>query len=445
MYPFVLHVGAYPIGAPNNTGLTLQSMFSDFPPGTLRQGLVTDQYLEHEHLGSPEIQVFPPSHAPLEMTIRGTWRRVADARKRLRQTTAPAAPRENDGLNNSIRRNTSQMSRQDRARLSIGTIIDVAPVRMSSPIIRPIVEFQPEVIHSLLGSVRVMRATLALSKKLGLPIVPHFMDDWAPNLFTAGQLGGLARHETERAFKNILNRSPVLLTIGEDMANEFRSRYGRPCIVVGNSLDEIPHDRSSDPGPPTLRYVGGLHLGRAEEISQVASALRRDPEMGSWVLEVFVPQTDATRAGRLAAEHSNLRHRGTLRPADVMPILQGATALLFVESGDPATLRFTHLSVSTKVPQYLLASRPILAVGPASQSSIRELTSSGRAVHYQWASDVQRTRSGPAPVFQALREMAALDPLPALTQEQFDRFDGNATRERLRRALLDARGHRLPL
>ena len=82
-----------------------------------------------------------------------------------------------------------------------------------------------------------MRLSLALSRYLDVPLVPHFMDDWVDNLFTHGQLGGYARSEAERVFAQVLQRAPVCLTIGEDMRREFESRLNRPCVTVGNSVD----------------------------------------------------------------------------------------------------------------------------------------------------------------------------------------------------------------
>ena len=82
-----------------------------------------------------------------------------------------------------------------------------------------------------------MRLSLALSRYLDVPLVPHFMDDWVDNLFTHGQLGGYARSQAERVFAQVLQRAPVCLTIGEDMRREFESRLSRPCVTVGNSVD----------------------------------------------------------------------------------------------------------------------------------------------------------------------------------------------------------------
>ena len=72
--------------------------------------------------------------------------------------------------------------------------------------------------------------------------------------------------------------------------------------------------------------------------------------------------------------------------------LRSATALLFVESLQPEIAAFTRLSVSTKVPQYLAARRPIVAVGPRGQASIGELAenaSTALIVHGTSAADLE--------------------------------------------------------
>ena len=82
-----------------------------------------------------------------------------------------------------------------------------------------------------------MRLVVALSKRLDIPIVPHFMDDWIDNLFADGQLMGYARRAVVRGLEEVLERSPICLTIGDDMQREYSRRLDRPCVAVGNSVD----------------------------------------------------------------------------------------------------------------------------------------------------------------------------------------------------------------
>lgn len=371
-YPRVLHVGFNPIGSPTNTGLTLASMFGAWP---------TDRLFEvYTHSGQSRtargtnVVLAPLSTAPVDGIVRTLMG------ERLPKPVA-------DGLNNSVRR-PDGLPIATRARLAATALNDVGPVWTGGGWLRDVEDFRPQVIHSLLGGVRVTKLVAALSARLDLPVVPHFMDDWMDTLFTDGQLWGLARREAERSIARVLARSPRILTIGTRMQSEYAQRMGLPASVVGNSADfdlydDLIADRSPDPdGPLTLRYVGGLHLGRATALGNVGKALEDQQHDGRpWQLVLNVPEHDLALAERMERELPAISSAGNRMPAEVPRTLVNSDALLFLESSDPAITSFTRLSVSTKVPEYLASGRPVLAIGPSDQASIRILADVGHAAH----------------------------------------------------------------
>jgi hypothetical protein len=286
-----------------------------------------------------------------------------------------------------------------------------------------------------------MRVSLAVSRSLDLPIVPHFMDDWVSNLYTHGQLAGAARRETERVVAQVLERSPVLLTIGNDMAEEFATRFGRPCFVVGNSVDVYLHPSEGCEEPHSdaivIRYVGGLHLGRDLVLAEVGDVLSRtEPGSTAWRIEIFAPDADRGRALRLADTYPSIHYEGNLAPDRVPAALCSAGALLFLESAADTLFEFTRLSVSTKVPQYLASGRPILVLGPSRQSSVRALLRSSNSVY-----------GGQSPSAGELLESLALLSRKAASTGLEDvaradwfvrEFGRAATQERLRTGLVTA-------
>ena len=433
-YPRVLHVGYHPIGAPTNSGLTLGTMFGSWPDSQLLQVCM------RAHEDAPlrgEVLMTPTVTAPVEFGLRAALKPYAW----VRRTAGASVERESDGMNNSVQRSGALSTRQ-RAHLAVGVVNDIGPVWLPPKLRREVKRFRPHVVHSLLGGVRAMRLSLALSRYLGVPLVPHFMDDWVDNLFTHGQLGGYARSQTERVFAQVLERTPVCLTIGEDMRREFELRLNRPCVTVGNSVDLDDYSRAGQASAhsrpkPAMRYVGGLHLGRDQVLSVLAEVLDGE-SFGdrNWTLELFVPEYDRGRAGRLAERFRSVVHGGRLAPSEVPGKLVTAQALVFLESELPGITNFTRLSVSTKVPQYLASGRPLLVMGPPDQASVRTLLRSSLSVY---------SESSPSP--EALR--ASLERLTALAVNTggappgqpawlMAEFGEQATQERLRAGLARA-------
>ncbi len=423
-YPRVLHIGFNPIGSPTNTGLTLAAMFDEWPSERLFELYTVSrqpvEIREHSLVASPWV-------APFDAIGRGL----------LGSRIPGVVP---DGMNNSISNRHTSLPLRYRLRAAAATLNEIGPVSPRGAWLRPVLDFQPQVIHSLLGGVRITKVVAALAEKLDLPVVPHFMDDWPANLFADGQLLGLPRREVERSLHRILRRAPIALAIGEDMRLEFESRLQVPCEVVGNSAHfdearvEAPAIRADD--VRTLTYAGGLHLGRDRILAAVAAGLRRSsgPQVQ---LVVHTGPADASRLELLIADHPEVVVRGAyLAPSDVASTLERSDALVFVESDVQEVLSFTRLSVSTKVPEYLAARRPILAVGPATQSSVRALIASGVSSHAEPADLAGIDRA----LADALGRIdVPVSPLPRTLVQTFSRVE---TQHRIKAALEFAAGVR---
>lgn len=425
MFPRVLYLGYLPIGSPDNTGLTLGSLFGGWPEDRIFQLCMRDL----EGKVPTNVVLAPPSVAPVD----------AIARRILGRSLRPAP---NDGLNQAISRRGQRVPLHLRLRLVASTLNDIGPVHLSRELTEQLEAFEPDLIYTLLGSVRPMRLAASVSKALDVPIVPHFMDDWIDTLFTDGQVFGLGRRAVVRTLGAVLDRSPLCLVIGDDMASEYSERLGRPCIPVGNSVDpemfrSLAPRRAVPPEPRRLRYVGGLHLGRAAVIRTVAETLGRSHGDRPWILELFVPPADVPLARSLEAESARIKCCGTLHPSQVSQALVDADALLFIESSEPHIARFTRLSVSTKVPQYLAADRPVLVIGPREQASVRVLVESGVGTY---AGDGLT----PSVVQQALKGLELLHSVHDATSpgsasgDIWERFGIDQVRERLRGALSTA-------
>jgi hypothetical protein len=425
-FPRVLHVGFNPIGSPTNTGLTLGSMFAQWP----RDRLFEVYSMSRQQLvRADNVVVAPPSSAPVD----GLARRLLGSR-----LPAPVT----DGLNSAVSRKGVPTPLSVRSRVALSMLNDIGPVWTGGRWVDEVRASRPEVLHSLLGGVRITRLVLSLARRLDVPIVPHFMDDWLGTLYVDGQLLGLARREVDRLMSEVLARSPLCIAIGRDMQAEYAATLGKECRVVGNSVDFDAFDTMWRPGAHdarhrTISYVGGLHLGRGGVLREVGRAIARHQRVDgpSWGLRLFVPPADLDAAQGLAGEVPTIEVGGTLPPDEVPAALVASDALLFVESSDPSVARFTRMSVSTKVPEYLAARRPVLVVGPADQASVRALTRSAPATYGGGGLDAAALDQAWARTVSMSLNAAAEGPLPEFVRDEFGQ---TATRERLRAALAAA-------
>ncbi|MGH3703159.1 MAG: glycosyltransferase [Agromyces sp.] len=413
----VLYLGDTAIGGRGATGQTLNAMYGEIDGDRLLQ------LLAGPATGSEKgtIVELPRSATPVRSLLMFGVRAVR------RLTASNVLPEAHDGLNAAVAR--TDLTGRQQVRHGLRALSEIAPVRLPKSLRRTIEEFRPDVVHSLLGSVRSMRLAIAISRRWQIPIAPHFMDDWPPTMYLSGELFGVARVAADRSFRKVLARSPLLLTIGRAMRDEYATRYRRPCMVVGNGVDpsEYAHAvRNNEEGRPrTIVYVGGLHLGRGEVLLQVARHLHGTGS--EWKLLVHAPARDVSRF--LGGENPpSLEIGAELTEPEVPHALTSADVLLFVESSDPQIAAFTRLSVSTKVPQYLAAAKPIVIVGPADQASALELASSARH-----ACTLPSAPGRELSVLDGFLESALLD--AAIDQELPDRFDRASVRREFSHAL----------
>lgn len=130
--------------------------------------------------------------------------------------------------------------------------------------------------------------------------------------------------------------------------------------------------------PTNLVYVGGLHLGRWRSLLSIAAGAAAISTAATPVrLTVHCPTEDADRYRREFAGYPGVHFGRSLASHEVPAVLAAADILVHVESFAEDTRRYTHYSVSTKIPQYLAAADP--SSGTVRPNSPRWRTSGRRA------------------------------------------------------------------
>lgn len=221
---------------------------------------------------------------------------------------------------------------------------------------------------------------------LRVPVVPHFMDDWATMLYRGpNPLLWFPRQRLIAALSKLLLLAPLGIAISQPMAEEYSQRYGIPFATFMNAVEvpELPPLFSPSLAQCavfTLAYVGGTHFGRFDQLIRVCEAvanLRKRGLMAEVIWYDGPPVEGQVRAWTIAGV---LRIGGPLPEVGGLAQLQQADCLLHLESFESSVRKIARLSISSKIPFYLATGRPILAWGPSDQVSIRYLQDNECAV-----------------------------------------------------------------
>lgn len=372
-YPKVLIISVDPFNRSNGSGITLSNLFEGWDKNNLAQIYMADQ--------SPSNDVcvkcykLKPQVAFFDYYLRKSLALFSKPESEI--AISPSA----------VVQNSSSKNLKSQIHLNLRAIADLSPLFIPDELFKWIEEFNPDIIYCALGSARMINLTNEIAERIGKPVVPHFMDDWPTTLYTQNELAGLARKMFNKVFNKVLSNSNGGLCISEQMAEEYHKRYKlhfEPFVnCVEDTLFSLPKTDDFINDKIVLMYVGGLHLNRWQSILDISKAVEKLNEVNkNIVLKIYCPLKDAELYSKYFIKNEATKFEGSLDSSQVSGVLRNATILLHVESFDENYAEYTKFSLSTKIPQYMAAGKPILGYGPHILASMQhiEKTNSGKIV-----------------------------------------------------------------
>lgn len=368
-WPRILLVGASPVrGLSTGTDVTISNLLGDWPSERIAQ----------VYVGSPEdaedarglCLPISPQNALLDYSFR----RLVNHTGALQGSSVPV----NAGI--PVR---SHKNFKTRAHLAMRFAADASPMRIPRAVLSRARDFDPDVVYSLLGNMRIIALAQRFVDALDKPLLPHYMDDWVHTLYTSGEFWGLSKRLFDLRLQHLMRSAPTGMSISRPMADEYSHDFGVPFGVFANPASEdffdLPSKGESDCA--VIMYVGGLHVGRAKALGEIADMLDRYVTLAGKCLEVRLvvhcPSDHLRLYGQDLCNRTTVVMADSLDPEDVASALARADVLLHVESADPEAVSFTRLSISTKIPQYLAAGKPVLCYAPSNLASSQLVAESG--------------------------------------------------------------------
>lgn len=190
--------------------------------------------------------------------------------------------------------------------------------------------------------------------------------------------GAIRRRIIKRKIESILRETKHFLTISEVMKQEYKKVFGHDSSLAVNIPDKVKDDsiEMHKNDRIELIYAGSLNYGRdyiLRLIGEQIEEYNRNTPDNKAILKIYTgtPPSEKQMKTILIPEAST--YCGSLGRDELNRQLNIADILVFVESFDKKQIEKTRLSLSTKIPEYLSAGKPILAVGPSNIGSINYL------------------------------------------------------------------------
>lgn len=245
-------------------------------------------------------------------------------------------------------------------------------------------DLRPDIVYVLLDKLPIAKITTLACERLGIPLYIHVADDYVTARYQDRPLAAKLARESQYWFRRAIDQADGLAGISPSMASEYSQRYQRDwswftTLVDADVYNPSPSDQV---GPMRLVFAGTLELARWESLRSLALALQQLNEQGDIEARLLIYSSpDQIRLHRSALDIPQVTElRGWVPPSELPQIFHEADVLVHVESFQAIFSDFTKFSFSTKLSQYMMAQRPILAFGPHDIGSIRVLRDTGAAL-----------------------------------------------------------------
>lgn len=246
----------------------------------------------------------------------------------------------------------------------LGIYYWVFRLNVSKSFVKWLKDFNPDIIYTQLSTHELMNFLIQLNKEIRIPNVIHIMDDWPNTIFQGGlskiYWNPLIKWEINKLFKE----AEGFLTICQAMSDEYLVRYNVTSKAFHNCIEFEEWEKYSRKDYSvqdkfTILYAGRIGWGTFNTIITFANAIEKLANKGISI--EFQVQT-----GFLPEKHK--REFANLKSTKINPFipykdlpkkLASVDMLLLPMDFDRKGLSFLHLSMPTKVPEYMVTGVPV--------------------------------------------------------------------------------------
>jgi len=352
----ILLINAFVIGENTGTGQTFKNIFADYPKDKILQFCVEERNIKN-YL-SPITTIYSKrEYYPIDNFIRNN--KVISFFRNRTYADAGSFP-----VFHADTKVTIKSALHDFLR----GILDMSKISLPTSLIRSIDDFAPEVIYTCGASIRILKITNFFAERYNINIILHLMDDWPETIYTTSFLSSFAHKIILKEMKKVNGRSLQNFAISPMLAKKYSNIFNKPYIPLMNPAVEIT-EKPIENNSQVIRftYTGSLSLNRWQSLLEIANVLQKLRNSGvNNEFHLYVPSNLNTEENSKLFSKKGATLFDYVPSNEVSKVLAKSDVLVFTESFEERIVSFTELSLSTKIPEYMGAGKPILAFLPSS-------------------------------------------------------------------------------
>lgn len=217
-----------------------------------------------------------------------------------------------------------------------------------------------------------------------VPCVAHITDDnynYLPHMWKE-PINLFYRYILRRKIRNLIRKVTYIDVFAKSMALEYNKYFSKPCYIIGKGIDMklwIARPKFEKPDNPYLFvYTGNIGSERYLQLAKLGKQLERLLP-GSRLM--IYSQTYFDKNIQEAFNGiGSIQFCGSITSSEVKEVQSSADFLVHVEGFSEQSIFETRMSFSTKLIDYMMANRVILAIGPSDVCSINILQENRMAI-----------------------------------------------------------------
>ncbi|MDR2600779.1 MAG: hypothetical protein LBC73_10965 [Oscillospiraceae bacterium] len=256
---------------------------------------------------------------------------------------------------------------------------------MSPEFIKWLDTYNPEVIFILGSNYSFFyKITLWIQQRFNARIFLFMTDDYTFVRSRISPSAWINHIRYMRWLSKIINKAEKLFVISSVMRDEISEKYKKNNIdIITNGIKEVqnPVETIADDGILRFLYAGSVHSNRWKVLCKIGACLRMLEKEGLKAnLEIYCSLTPSKEILKEFSKYPNVKFKGSLNASELEQKILSSNVLVHVEAFDRRSIKTTRLSISTKIPEYMMSNRCILAIGPQKVASIQYLVDNDAAL-----------------------------------------------------------------
>ena len=249
-------------------------------------------------------------------------------------------------------------------------------------------EVKPDIIYLPIYSsgymVDIQKYVIRLAK---VPVVGHISDELYAytDSWLASPFKNLYRSWIRKKIREIIKTISYGEVFAKGMASEYSQIFKRSFYVIGKGVREkdiSPNSEYTVGSTVDFVFTGNYGGERGRQLVELARQMNdcckssiRKPR-----LLIYSTTHAEDEINRKLTETGCVVFKGAVYGNDLRDVQRRADFLVHVEGFEPKAIKATRYSFSTKIIDYLLAQRPIFAIGPNCVNSIKVLSENHMAI-----------------------------------------------------------------